>query len=136
MLLATSAVVNVRSPQAGVSLPSVCPAMPSIVTNLRAATKTDEQVLNLIKSEEVILHTNLTHNAPMNDCVRYFDIGKEQQESDVICGQARNRANPSPKQSPKKSPKQSKNNRHTLQKFADARKIKKAKRLLYQSNGL
>ncbi len=30
--------------------------------------------------KQVILHTNNTQNASTNDCVRYFDIGKERQE--------------------------------------------------------
>ena len=72
------------------------------VANLRAETKTDQKVLDFLNEErkQVILHTNNTHDASTNDCVRYFDIGKEKQESDDNSRQARRKAgNCSPKKS-------------------------------------
>ena len=46
--------------------------------------KTKAELLENLNEErkQVTAHTNLTQNASTNDCVRYFDIGKEKQERD------------------------------------------------------
>ena len=35
-----------------------------------------------MKRKQVTAHTNLTQNASINDCVRYFDIGQDKEKRD------------------------------------------------------
>jgi hypothetical protein len=64
------------------------PAAPALVTAIIPdscdAKKKEDKLMATLSEEkkQVTAHTNLTHNASTNVCVRYFDNGKEKQERD------------------------------------------------------
>ena len=59
-------------------------AAAAVTTIMLSAKKSDAELLGMLNEErkQVTAHTNLTKNASMNDCVRYFDIGQDREKRD------------------------------------------------------
>jgi hypothetical protein len=61
------------------------PAAPAPVTPIMLSDKkSNDEMLGMLNEErkQVTAHTNLTQNASINDCVRYFDIGQNKEGRD------------------------------------------------------
>jgi hypothetical protein len=78
-------------PDLSSSLMSTAPAdecLPAAAAPVTAimlpAKKSRDDLLRTLNEErkQVIAHTNLTQNASINDCVRYFDIGQDKEKRD------------------------------------------------------
>ena len=62
-------------------LPAAAAPVTPIVLSVK---KSDDELLGTLNEDrkQVTAHTNLTQNASINDCVRYFDIGQDKEKRD------------------------------------------------------